>query len=371
VIVVRCHNRWQLADLHSQILKKAGFELTQSKSKTTSGKAKVFARIQAKFFGTGTEGGAESELETSSHITAVPLELDPNDVNDVVSSLNSIRFSKHVVLEDFHYLPVQTQIDFSVSLKSFEEESGVCFIIIGVWLEENRLTVYNGDLTGRVVSINADTWDDEKLKLVIEKGASLLGINFKPDFVAQLLIKCAGSVYIVQEVCYRCCLYAGVEQTQRRPLTIGSSGLANELVIQVVSEQTPRFNEFISLFSDGFEDTALQLHKWILLPILISSPDKLRGGLTIKEMEKIILLYHPLSEELQFRHLKKALESAASLQALKGIKPIVLDYDRTAKRLRVVDSAFMIWLEHQKAIDILTLAGIKLYGPGKRGTSLD
>jgi hypothetical protein len=32
-----------------------------------------------------------------------------------------------------------------------------------VWLEANRLVVYNGDLAGRITSIPADTWSAEEL----------------------------------------------------------------------------------------------------------------------------------------------------------------------------------------------------------------
>ena len=121
---------------------------------------KIFAKITAGIFGASAEGGAEVEKENTKESTTSPLELDPDDVNDIISALNSIKFNKYIVLEDFHYLPTETQKDFSVALKAFHEESKYCFIIVGVWLEENRLTVYNGDLTGRVTSINADKWED-------------------------------------------------------------------------------------------------------------------------------------------------------------------------------------------------------------------
>lgn len=104
-IVIHCSNKWQISDLHAAILKKAGFELTQSTSKTTAGKSKIFAKIAAKIWGSGAEGGVEAERINSDEITTTPLELDPEDVNDIINALNSIKFSKYIVLEDFHYLP--------------------------------------------------------------------------------------------------------------------------------------------------------------------------------------------------------------------------------------------------------------------------
>ena len=55
-------------------------------------------------------------------------------MNDIIAALNQINFKKFIVLEDFHYLPVETQKDFSVALKAFHENSDLCFIVIGVWL---------------------------------------------------------------------------------------------------------------------------------------------------------------------------------------------------------------------------------------------
>ena len=43
------------------------------------------------------------------------------------------------------------------------KQSNFTFIIVGVWLDENRLVQYNGDLTGRVLAVNADAWSRDEL----------------------------------------------------------------------------------------------------------------------------------------------------------------------------------------------------------------
>lgn len=123
------------------------------------------------------------------------LELDPEDVNDIIEALEGIGFDKHIVLEDFHYLPEETQTDFAVALKAFHEASSLNFIIVGVWLEENRLIVKNGDLTGRVISVNADKWQEEDLREVIQKGENFLNITFDDDFENEIIRNCFDSVY--------------------------------------------------------------------------------------------------------------------------------------------------------------------------------
>jgi len=118
-IVVHCFNKWSLSDLHAAILKMAGFEITQSTTRTSTGKNKIVAAFKASIFGVGAETSGEKEQSLAEAVTKHPLELDPEDVNDIIKALDGFR--KYIVLEDFHYLPIETQKDFAVALKAFHE----------------------------------------------------------------------------------------------------------------------------------------------------------------------------------------------------------------------------------------------------------
>ena len=49
-IVIHCSNKWTLADVHTAILKRAGFEITQSSTRTATGKNKIVAALKASLF---------------------------------------------------------------------------------------------------------------------------------------------------------------------------------------------------------------------------------------------------------------------------------------------------------------------------------
>lgn len=366
-IVVHCSNKWNIDDINNAILKRAGFQLTQSTSKTTSGKSKIFAKITAGIFGASAEGGAETEQEKKLETIKAPLELDPEDVNDIITALESINFSKYIVLEDFHYLSTDAQKDFSVALKAFHEESPFCFMIVGVWLEENRLTVYNGDLTGRVSSIDADKWDETELRNVISGGEGLLNIKFSDDFINELLANSFGSVHIIQETCYQCCKKYNVSDTQKEKKFIGNKEDADELVDSVVEQQTGRFNAFITHFADGFQATSLEMFKWLLYPILTADIESLRSGLKYSEIRAALSNIHPQKSELNPGNLTQALQSCAALQVKKELKPLIIDYDQTNRRLRVVDSGFLIWINKQDRNELLDLAGLPTIAPATGG----
>ena len=177
-ILVQCQNNWDNAKLCEAILKAAGCEVEISNTKTVEGKAKssVKAKGGFKVFGIGAEveGGTEGEKGNKTEVRTELIELDASDPNDLVRALKAIEFNKLVVLEDFHYLPQETQEQFAFALKTVHETSKITFIIVAVWREENRLIVYNGDFAGRVISVDADAWSPVDLQCVIEAGETLL-----------------------------------------------------------------------------------------------------------------------------------------------------------------------------------------------------
>lgn len=358
-IVVHCSNKWGIAELHAAILKRVGYEVTQSSTKTTTGKNKIVASFKATFLGTGVEASGEKEDSKSTAVVKTPLELDPEDVNDIITALADFR--RFIVLEDFHYLPIDTQKDFSVALKAFHEQSKLCFIIVGVWLEEGRLTVYNGDLTGRVVAVNADKWTKVELAEVIAAGEALLNIDFSPTFKEAVIAGSLESVYIVQEACYQACVAKNINFTQEEHLTnVGMDADVPALIREVVNQQTGRYNAFITLFSGGFQETALQMYKWLLYPVLTATVEDLEAGLTYRHMREVLRLHHPEKEALNLGNLTQALQSVASLQVKKDLKPIVLDYDQTNLKLNVVDRGFLIWIQNQDIKDLLELADLPM-----------
>jgi hypothetical protein len=268
-------------------------------------------------------------------------------------------FSGFIVLEDFHYLPEETQRDFAVALKAFHEGSKYCFIVVGVWLDENRLIQYNGDLTGRVITVNADRWQLEELRRVIETGQELLNVRFNEDFTTDLLKGCFDSVYIVQEVCYRACEASKVYSTCDTTTEVGADLDAGSVIKEVVDTESARYNAFISGFAEGFVTTELEMYRYLLVPILLASPEQLASGLGYNELLRQISLIHPRGNDLNAGNLTQALRSTASLQVGRlGIKPIVLDYDQSLRKVNVVDRGFLVWLQSQDREELVRLAGL-------------
>ena len=360
-VVVTCSNKWTLSELHTAILKSAGFTVEKSTTRSVGGESKIQAqvagRLKTPFAELDASLGTDRGTDAATSKTEEPLELDPSDVNDVIKALQASSFKKYVVLEDFHYLPEDTQRDFSFALKAFHEGSDFSFIIVGVWLDENRLIQYNGDLSNRVIAIDADAWAETELRQVISLGAQLLNITFNPTFVSDLIASCFESVWVVQEVCYRACEIAQVFNNDHALIEIGDGASAPALAKEVVDTQSARYNTFFGGFADGFMPTALEMYRWLLLPVIVSDLRELEAGLGYSDIRRLIDRYHP-SGPINAGNLTQALNSTASLQVRLSFKPLILDYNQSRRRLDIVDKSFLIWLQHQSSDDLLSTAGL-------------
>lgn len=357
-ITVSCHNKWKLNDLHAAILKQAGYEIKQSTSQAVGGHFKLevtgSGQVKVPLFAKG-EVGAKGEYE-KNHETVenkFALELDPLDANDIIRALKEIGFTKFVAIEDFHYLPDDTQREFAFALKTFHEQSKISFIVTGVWREQNRLIAFNGDLTERVFSVDVDNWSHAELHSVIEAGENLLNVSFDEAFKNEIIEGCNDSVHLVQEACRRACRDNKIFETQDTRVNLGTVPLAKKLLKEIVDGQSARYNAFILNFSDGFQQTDLEMPKWIIYTVLLSSVEELEKGIRLREVTRIIRERHPRGAKLNQGNITQALSSSGSLQSEKGIRPIVIDYDGTNRNLHVVDKGFLLWLAQQDRDELL------------------
>lgn len=226
-----------------------------------------------------------------------------------------------------------------------------------MWLDENRLIQLNGDLAGRVLAVDADSWSASELRAVIESGGVLLNVEFDEQFILRLLASCFDSVWIVQECCYRLCDEAGVFHSDHPVQTIGAGVDSASVAQAVVATQSARYNAFLSGFAEGFMETSLEMYRCLLLPVILSEPVELERGVAYPEIRRTIDKYHP-NGPINPGNLTQALKSTASLQSKLGLKPLVIDYNQSRRRLDIVDRSFLIWLQHQATDELLLICGL-------------
>ncbi|WIX89859.1 hypothetical protein [Amycolatopsis sp. DG1A-15b] len=273
-------------------------------------------------------------------------------------ALDSIKTKTLIVLEGLPLPPQQGPALVLRSLKGYFDYSDRRFVIIGVWLDDNKLLRYNGDLGGRISTVNADKWSRPELEKVISSGEELIGITFDRDFKEHILDSCLDSVWVVQQACYQACIEQGVISDANEGTTVGSLEHAKKLMDGIVQDQASRAESFIDSFSAGPTTMLTNIYRWTIFTVLACDIARLEGGLSVAEIAEFIGTFGaPVDPNL--RDLIRELPEISEFQMHHlEISPIVLDYDFGARRLNVVDRSFLLWLSGQNRVDILRQAGM-------------
>lgn len=347
---ITCQRSWKLIDIHDAILKEAGYDLTLSSEVATNGTKKVSLQV-----GPGEKEEQEGTLAT---IITKPLEINIESITDVIRALQEIEFNKYFVIEEFHYLEEETQIAFAQALKAFHELSKICFIIVGVWLETDKLTSLNNDLEGRITSVNADSWLDGDVEKLFHTSEKLLNLAFSPAFKKGVKKYCRGNVFLIQQLCLYACEQQGIHKRQENTTLVAENLDVRSEIKEILDSQTGRYNKFLMDFSVGFGTTEFELYKWILCPLITSTDQVLENGLTAQALRRFLERRHPQGNMIKIGRLIAALSKVIDLQQEKKISPIIIEYDQTRSRLKIVDKGFLVWREFQEQEDLLVLADL-------------
>ncbi|MCK1457108.1 alpha/beta fold hydrolase [Bradyrhizobium sp. 2] len=261
-LCVVCDRSWDVADVFAALLKAAHCEV----QRVTDDPASSLYSVQV------------SKGET-------PIGIDLSHTADFLRALQRSFAGKYLVIEEFHYLAEEIQRDLAFKLKAIHELSDqYVFIVIGVWLESNRLVHLNKDLTGRVAPINADDWSDADLIRVIHEGEKKLNIAFPVGFADKLVERACGSVYLVREACYRACEQTGI-YTRQDPFVSIEQSINVGAVLREISESGVDYpGQILGLL--GLEDIQLFEHEreeglkdWVLRVLFCATAKDMRKGL--------------------------------------------------------------------------------------------
>lgn len=349
-VVVQCSSDWSKEKLYAAILKEVGVTITEtatrskSRSEELGGEiegeisASVFAKIRSKLIGKKTDTNDESVTETS-----VPIDL--SSAADMMHLLKEIEFEKYIVVEDFHYLSVEVQKAFASDLKAFYERSDILFIIVGVWLEANRLIVYNGDLAHRLTSIPADKWEEPELALVVNAGEPLMNARFSPEVVDEVVARAQKNVGQLQEALRQMFIGRDIYETPDELAVFDDVAEVGGAYEYVAEQLAGRYANSITKFSEGLRDQKLHMYKWIMHAVISATPSERRAGLKANDVVRHVQQNHPLGEAVYPNNIQAALSNVAKVQSHAEITPIIFDYDLTHKRLTIVDNGLHVYLE--------------------------
>lgn len=247
---------------------------------------------------------------------------------------------KHLVLEDFHYLPEETRIQAAFGLKALYEE-GAYVIVVGIWSEQNLLTFYNGDLTGRTEEINL-IWNDSDLEQVIRQGEGALNIVFAPGLKSEIITSSFQNVGLVQRIAEKICLRAGILETQDTQTVISDTQLLKNAHEDIVSDIRQRYARIAQVFVEGMRaDSQLHLYGRIYNELLDASDAELMEGIGFADLLK--RMQGRTGKEIRQSDLTQSLDRIEKLQAARKITPLLVSYSKSLRKLFLNDREFLFY----------------------------
>lgn len=211
-IIIECSPRHRLIDIYKSLLRQLNVEILETTTiengLEVNGRASVKAKLRIPFI-TEAEANvaADGKVSRKKIYSYKQVEYDLSLAQDISEIIEESNFAGRIVIENFHYLSMDSQKDLAYDLRTFDDKN-ILFIILGIWKERNRLTQFNGDLTDRLIEVPVEPWKNEDFLAVIKEGEPSLNVSFE-KICSNIIANANGSIGVLQELCKYTCIMQG------------------------------------------------------------------------------------------------------------------------------------------------------------------
>jgi len=355
---VNCSPETGPIDIYKSILRQLKVEFEEERitksSAEVSAKIGLKAKVKIPFFSEGeVSGGASNKGSTTQQSTYKIIDYNlalPQDISEILKANN---FSKRIILENFHYLEESAQVDMAFHLRIFEDYN-ILFIILGIWREKNRLAQFNGDLQDRLIEIPVEPWEKEHFHQVAQAGESLLNISFE-NVIEDIINNSFDSIGVFQELCKECCLSADIKSTQDQVQKILSSNLS-EAIKRKVEDYSGRHIRSLETFVEQkvkkADEVPLYLAYYFIKYLFGLQSLEIETGLKRNEIQAGIQAIHHRPADVRSSDMSYFLHNITANQIKKHIIPPLFDYDRSTRKLKVIDSTLYFFLKNINKVEL-------------------
>jgi len=341
-IIVQCRVSYTTLDIYRDALARLEIRLVTERTVENNWGGKISATGEAGFkLIAKVEGSAEGTYERSTALTDRVVGKDVNDL-EFISAL--IRESgRTLVIEDFHYLPIEEQTKFAFDLKTLWDYK-TFVVVVGVWISENMLITLNPDLADRMEELSV-TWSDAELKQVFKKGCAALNIR-STDAVATKLSQISyGSVGLLQKLALRYLddelgITEGAQNSEE--IFVTNENRIDDAAMHAAEQLNQLYQTFARRVSEGIRarknSTGIYAH--CMAAIMDASDQDLSAGISAREIHRVA---HERQPRIQLNNLKSALTKFSELQVDREGRGLVLFYDTQGEIVSVVDRQLLLY----------------------------
>jgi hypothetical protein len=342
--IVRCGPRTTTEAIYQAILRGSGVTIDVMETTTEAVKGGTrgkwgFKAMIPWFGGADAEGEVTAEASRQESRQVQYVGFDLGDAQSITELLKRVHYRKYVILENFHYLPEDTQKLIAFDLKSFHEVS-IRFVILGIWKEANYLLLYNGDLQDRVVEIPVEPWESQDFDNVISIECKQLNISVSEAIRAEFKKNAYGNIGMLQEFMKTYCRLSCIEETTVAYTELTDTTMVATTFEEKLMDQKGRLIKVLqSIAGQSRTDSSDPLTlPYYLVQVLLTAPiAELSEGIRRQDLlEKLRNLHHRENKNtVRMSDLSNLLKRIPALQ--EGIQPPFLYYDTNQLRLKIVD----------------------------------
>jgi hypothetical protein len=352
-IPVGCGPRTRIEGIYQSILRQVGIKIesveTVRRGIGVSGNGSAGFKATIPFV-----GGADGKLEVSGKadndrsLESEFVGYDLGDAQSISELLKKAGVKQFIVLENFHYLPMDTQRLLAFDLRTFHD-AGIRFIILGVWREANLLLMHNGDLGDRVIEIPVEPWGNADFTTVVRKGCDALNIELCSNVIDEFFKNAYGNVGLLQEFLKTICEIACIKETSPSRVEICSEPFVKEVFERKLSDQRGRLLNMLQGIAgrsrvDGPDPLILPYY---LARFILTVPlENLIEGIHRRDLLMGLQQVHHRKDKTTIRagDVSHLLSRLPAMQ--EGMQPPLLHYDSNQQRLKVVDTRQFFVLAH-------------------------
>lgn len=348
-ITVQCGANATRNQLYSDILRQLNVripvEISTNLGFTSNAHGSVSGQLGLPFLASSeVDGGLEMSMNKDSGTKMEPVGIDPTSLGFIADEIK--KSNKRIVIEDFHYLSEQEKCNLSFDLKAFWD-IGIFFIIIGIWPDQNLLSYYNGDLSGRIEEIDIQ-WSDQELASVLEKGQKELKIDIDSNIKNEILSDASNNIGLLQRLAEKYCYESGIYDSYADFMLISDFDALDRCRRNICDEESVRYRLFDDVVSRGLRDSGdseLKVYQKITRACVEASDHELRDGITRAEILNRIRRYEP---KIRGSDLSAALNNINRLQTERKVSPIILSYNPITRKIQLVDREFLFFRKYRR-----------------------
>lgn len=267
------------------------------------------------------------------------------------TALTGLRSSRTpLVIDDFHYLPKNMQGDVIRALKPLVF-AGVPVVVIAIPHRRYDAVKVEREMTGRILSVNVPTWNNDDLSYIPNKGFPLLKLEIDSTTIRQLAEEAIGSPHLMQEFCKAVCQF-GPEVSSRTGSNLDLANIFHETAETTIGR--PIFEKLARGPRQRSDRIARKLKSGESVDIyglILGGLAHMKPGLVTLEYEDLRTAIREICVPENIPNLQevaRVLKHMADISATDESSTPVIDFDEDEKRLHITDPFFAFYLRWGK-----------------------